>query len=98
MIEFHVGSGQNSHIHVHAMLATDPGEPFVLQHTKQFGLERGWHFRDLVEQDRALVTKLKHSSFYRFIVGEGACFITEKLSLQKIRRECSTVHFEEAMI
>ena len=76
-------------------LTTDRRNDFVLQHAQDLGLHRARHVTDLVEKQRATVSLTERSRAVGRRAGECAFDVTEQLALQKLVRDCRTIHGDE---
>ena len=63
----------------------------LFEHAQQFGLQRQWHFANLVQEQRTLVRQLKDASLLRASIGERAFFVAEQFALEQCFRNSRAV-------
>ncbi len=73
-------------IGLHGLRSSDPLEPVLLQHSQQFGLQRGAELGDLVEKQRTAVGELEAPGLALVRPGEGPLLVPKELGL--LQRLC----------
>src|SRR5664280_2243035 len=79
-----IGGGDDPDIDLEGAVAPDSLELTLLQDAQELGLEVGWNFADLVEQDRSAVGQFKPAFALGKRAGEGALFMAEKLAFDQV--------------
>src|SRR5260370_17532662 len=70
----------------------------MLPYVEQLCLQVRAHFRDFIEENRALVGHFKLAGLAAHRAREGALLKAEKLRFQKFSRQRSTIYFHERLI
>ena len=83
VLQIAVGQGDQAHVDLAALVASDPEEGAVLKHPQQTNLQARGHAGDLVQQDGAPVGGLEMSEPLVRGAGEGALLVAEDLAFEK---------------
>ena len=78
-----VGRGDQPHVGLDCLVASDPLERLLLQQAQDLGLQARRHVADLVEEERAAVALLELADAAAVGAGEGALLVPEQLALQQ---------------
>src|ERR1700747_2626694 len=70
----------------------------LLKHTQEFALRFRRERRDFVEHNRSLAAEFEPAEFAFDGAGEGAALVAEKFAFDKMRRQRSTINFQERRV
>ena len=89
-----VGGRNHPHVHIYVLVAADAREFLLLKHAQHLGLGRKGHIAYLIEEKGSAVGLLELALVLLDRRGERALLMTEKLALDKLRRNGGAVHFD----
>ncbi len=92
-----VGGGDQAHVDRLFFLSAEPPDGSLLQHAQQLRLDAGRHLGDLVEEQRARVSKLEAAWPPLHRARKGAPFVTEDFVLEQRLGNRRTVDRDERM-
>src|SRR5581483_2508507 len=96
-LEIAIGGGNEPHIRIDDLLATDARELPVLEHVKELRLQPERHLADLVEEERALIGRLELAGLLPVRSREGAFLMAEELGLEQLPRQRRAVDLQELL-
>ena len=82
-----VRGGDDAHVALQRLVATDAVELAVAEHAQQTRLQVEGHVADLVEKQRAAVGLLEAAAAHGLRAGEGAALVAEQFALQQVLRD-----------
>ena len=86
-----MGSGNDAHIDILRLVAANPLEGTLLQHTQQLDLHRQRHIADLVEEQRAAIGQLEAPGAAGNGTGKGTLLMAEQFTFQQLSWNSTTV-------
>ena len=93
-----VGGGDDAHVHLLQLQATDRNEAALLDHLEQLDLQRQRQITDLIEKNRALVRQLQQTALALTAgAGERARHIAEQLGLDQVLRQRTAVQRQKRL-
>ena len=98
LLNFHVGCRQDAHVHVDQLAAAQARILMVLQDVQELGLQVGAHFRDFVQEDRALGGQLKLPRLGTHGAGKRALLVAEQFGFEQFAGKRGAIHFDERLI
>ena len=96
-LEVAVGGGDQAHVGVDDLLAADAGELAVLQHVEQLGLQPQRHLADLVQEERALVSRFELAWLLPIGARKRALLVTEELGFQQLAGQRGAIDLQELL-
>src|SRR5436309_9852316 len=93
-----IGGRDHSHIDALRLIRSDTSNFALLKRTQQLNLKSQTGFRNLVKKDRPPIRFLPQTSAVHRRARERATNMTEKLRLNKLRRQGSAVNRHEGFV
>jgi hypothetical protein len=98
LVEILVGGGNDAHIGLDRLMATDAIEISVGEHTQQACLQLGRHVADLVKEQCAALGLFETAAAHGGGAGEGAALVTEQLGLEQVARNRRRIDGDEGLV
>ena len=92
-----MGGTDEAEIHGNALLATEPRDGPLLQHTEQLDLHCQRHVANFVQEQRAASGLFQQSVLESHRTGKGSPLVPEQLRLQQVLRDSAAVHGDERL-
>src|SRR6266481_1628617 len=93
-----VGGGKHADVHLDIALSAQARKFVVLQHVQKFGLQRGMHFTDFVEENGAAVGLFELAQLLPYCARECARLVAKQLTFQQFMRNGRAVDLHERFI
>ena len=98
LAQIDVGGGEDAHIHLNFLDASEVHEAAVLQHAQNLGLRVHAHGRDLVKKERAAVGHFKQALLGRDRGSKRAFHVAKERGLEQLRRHGAGVDGHEGPV
>src|SRR5581483_5474982 len=95
LVQVAIGGGDESHVHVHGLVAAQPLELLLLENAQELGLEFERNVADFVEEQGAAVGEFEPSEFTGHRAGEGAPLVAKEFAFDKAHGNGAAVHLDE---
>jgi len=83
MRQIAVRGGNNPQVGVDGLVSAQPHEAMVLQETKEFGLNQGYHVAEIIVEEHATAGLLKLPDPHPFGPGEGPFLMAGQFAFQR---------------